>query len=168
MENQGSCRTNNNDEIILMLPDPSIEDEDNEEDSDSEILPKSIEINSFIFGSNAFRDFVTDVKLFLLPQKLRPVSRIVMTIPRKSIWFSDKEDLSLSNKFKAFAEQTSNAKWRWWPLRPRMRLLQKDETRMHWLCVSGTKANSRFWMTTKSSSTAAGIFGPRCPPLMQT
>ncbi len=151
-----------NDEIVLETPESS---SDENEDEDNEI-PNGSEIRDFVRGSNACKNLVTGLKVLLLPQNLRPVSRIMMTMPSESVWFSDEEDLSLSNKFKLFAEQMSDAKWCWWPLRSRMQLLQKDETRIHWRCVSGTQANSRFQMTTKSSSIAAGIFGPRSPPLM--
>ena len=151
-----------NDEIVLETPESS---SDESEDEDDEI-PNGSELRDFVRGSNACKNLVTGLKVLLLPQNLRPVSRIMMTMPSESVWFSDEEDLSLSNKFKLLAEQISNVKWHWWPLRPRMQLLQKDETRMHWRCVSGTQANSRVQMTTKSSSIAAGIFGPRSPPLM--
>ena len=76
-----------------------------------------------------------------LPPDLRAVSRMVITLPSDAVWFSASEDKSLSNKFKAFTERISDAKWCWWPLRPTVRWLQKDETRMHWRCVSGMKAN---------------------------
>ena len=76
-----------------------------------------------------------------LPPDLRAVSRMVITLPSDAVWFSASEDLSLSNKFKTFIERISDAKWCWWPLRPTVRWLQKDETRMHWRCVSGMKAN---------------------------
>lgn len=65
-----------------------------------------------------------------------PLTRILMSIPSDRIWFSTEDDLSVWNKIKAFVENHTEENWNWWPLRPRMRLLQKDQTRLHWRCVS--------------------------------
>ena len=71
-----------------------------------------------------------------LPPFLQSLSRAVISIPNHCLTFSAREDLSFSNKCKAFLEQLSGESWCWWPLKPRMRLLQHDEIRMHWRCVS--------------------------------
>lgn len=116
-------------------------DDDNDEMDDwtARAVPDFTEMRRFMIGSNAFRNLVTSCRTLLLPPHLRSLSRVIMTIPDNRLWFSEREDLSIANKFKAFAEQLSNEEWCWWPLRPRMRSLQKDETRLHWQCVSDVK-----------------------------
>lgn len=65
-----------------------------------------------------------------------PLTRIIMSIPRDRIWFSAEDDLSVWNKVKTFVENHTEENWNWWPLRPRMRMLQINQTRLHWRCVS--------------------------------
>ena len=121
-------------------------DDDNElDDWNARALPDFTEMRQLIIRSNALRNFVTACRIFLLPPNLRSLSRVIMTIPDKRLWFSKKEDLSIVNRFKAFAEQISDEKWCWWPFGPRMRSLLKDETRLHWRCVSDM--NSRLLIT---------------------
>lgn len=79
----------------------------------------------------------------LLPPNLQSLLRVIMGIPNHCLTFSTGEDLSFSNKCKAFLEEVSGERWCWWPFRPRMRLLQDDEIRMHWRCVSGVNAGIR-------------------------
>jgi hypothetical protein len=59
-----------------------------------------------------------------------------MSLPSDRIWFSDMDDNSILNKFKILVEHLMVEDWKWWPLRPKMRRLQMDQTRVHWLCVS--------------------------------
>lgn len=69
--------------------------------------------------------------------------RVITGIPNHCLTFSAGEDLSFFNKCKAFLGEVSGERWCWWPLRPRMRLLQEDEIRMHWRCVRGVNAGIR-------------------------
>ena len=116
--------------------DDDDDDDDGLEDRNATALPHVTQMKRFMIGSNAFRNLATNCRIFLLPPDLRTLSRVILTIPNNRLWFSEREDFSMSNKFKAFAEQASDKKWCWWPLRPRMRSLQTDETRLHWQCVS--------------------------------
>ena len=116
--------------------DDDDDEEDELEDRNATALPHVTQMKRFMIGSNAFRNLATNCRMTLLPPDLRTLSRVILTIPNNRLWFSEREDLSMSNKFKAFAEQASDKKWCWWPLRPRMRSLQTDETRLHWQCVS--------------------------------
>ena len=95
--------------------------------------PENKDFQSVIPEEDDTRNLMTNHRIRPLPSDLQSLSRV---IPNNRIWFSTKEDLSLSNRCKAFLEHSSEEPWCWWPLRPRMRLLQNDETRMHWLCVS--------------------------------
>jgi hypothetical protein len=63
-----------------------------------------------------------------------PLTRVLMSIPSDRIWFSDEDDNSILNKFKILVEEFTEEDWDWWPLR----MLQKDQTRVHWLCVSNS------------------------------
>lgn len=114
---------------------------DSSDDEDDTVLLNMSEIKSSMSRSNALRNLVAGLRDCVLPQNLHALSRVMMTIPEDRLWFSAKEDLSISNNIKAFVEQRSEKQWCWWPLRPRMRLLQQDETRMHWRCVSTVNAH---------------------------
>ena len=118
------------------------QDDDDEEDGEDRLADLNLsKLNSFVVESNALQNLVTKLSILPLPSSLRPLSRVMITLPSECVWFSAQEDSSLLNRMKALAERMSGASWCWWPLRPRMRLLQKDETRIHWRCVSGLKAN---------------------------
>ncbi len=131
----------------------SDEDEYDEYDKDIEVyndfaaLPSIAEMRNIVSKGNAFKNLKTGLRVLLLPPNIRPLSRIMMTIPSDRLWFSSKEDLSLSNKIKALMEEFSEERWCWWPLRSRMRLLRNEETRMHWRCVSGVNASLRLRFT---------------------
>lgn len=98
--------------------------------------PENKDFQSVIPEEDDTRNLMTNHRIRPLPSDLQSLSRVIISTPDNRIWFSTKEDLSLSNRCKAFLEHSSEEPWCWWPLRPRMRLLQNDETRMHWLCVS--------------------------------
>lgn len=98
--------------------------------------PENKDFQSAIPEEDDTRNLMTNHRIRPLPSDLQSLSRVIISTPNNRIWFSTKEDLSLSNRCKAFLEHSSEEPWCWWPLRPRMRLLQNDETRMHWLCVS--------------------------------
>jgi len=115
------------------------EEEDSDDDINTDTLSKVAEMKAFLLSGNPFRNLSVNLRIFLLPASLQPLVRTIMSIPNdpgnERIWFSKEEDNSFLNKFKAVVEDTSGEKWNWWPLRPRMRVLQPHETRMHWLCV---------------------------------
>ena len=98
--------------------------------------PENKDFQSVIPEEVDTRNLMSNHRIRSLPSDLQYLSRDIISTPNNRIWFSTKEDLSLSNRCKAFLEHSSEEPWCWWPLRPRMRLLQNDETRMHWLCVS--------------------------------
>ena len=106
------------------------------------VVKRPVEEESEDLGSVNLEDGDSH-RMSLLPPNLQSLLRVIMGIPNHCLTFSAGEDLSLSNKCKAFLEEVSGEIWCWWPLRPRMRLLQEDEIRMHWRCVSGVNAGIR-------------------------
>ena len=94
-------------------------------------------VPSAVPEGDEIRNLVNKHRISPLPPELHPLSRVLMSIPSDCLRFSEQEDMSLSNKCKGFLEQLAGEPWCWWPFRPRMRLLEYDETRMHWRCVGG-------------------------------
>jgi hypothetical protein len=119
----------------------SEEKEDFSDDSDDEDfeklsdLPNVAEMESFILRGKPFSKISATLCLFPLPNSLSSLTRILMSMPRDRVWFSDEEDTSLLNKMKTTIEDATENNWDWWPLRPKMKQLQKDQTRVHWHCV---------------------------------
>ena len=121
-------------------------DNESEQDSDNSITeeevattskpPNIIGIENFSLGGDPSQILVVNLCMFLLPTTLIPLVRVLSSISAEHIWFSTKEDQSLSNRIKSFAEDHAEGGWDWWPLRPRMKTLQTDQIRIHWKCVS--------------------------------
>ena len=65
-----------------------------------------------------------------MPTSLRSLARIIMLVPTDRIYFVESDDLSLSNKIKIFVESITEDNWNWWPLRAKMKTLQKDQIRL--------------------------------------
>ena len=144
---RAGSRIAGNAEIVPLndLPEPTIIDKNSDQESHlskdeaaGEEIPKvtvaqpnATEMEDFLLKRNSFQ-----LPIFDLPPSLAPLTRILMSIPSDRIWFSTEEDLSFSNKMKAFMEDHSQGIWNWWPLRSRMRMLERNQTRLHWRCVS--------------------------------
>lgn len=126
------------------VPDDKLEEqeensseEDASEDGNEETNhPHITEMGNFITGGDAFKTLVTNFRIFLLPTSLRSFTRIIMSVPTNRIQFVDSDDLSFSNKIKIFVESITEDNWNWWPLRPKMKMLKKNQTRLLWQCVS--------------------------------
>ena len=118
--------------------DSSEEDGSEDENGIATKLPHISEMESFITGSDAFQTLVTNFRIFLLPTSLRSLARVIMSVPTDRIKFVESDDLSISNKMKIFVESITEENWNWWPLRAKMKRLQKDQTRLLWQCVSDT------------------------------
>ena len=116
----------------------SSEESDSETESHAiEPWPNIAEMEKFILGGIAFQNLIANFHAFLLPRDLRTqITRALLCIPKKDRWFSSEEDLSFQNRFKIFAESITEQDWDWWPFRAKMRPLKKNETRLHWYCVS--------------------------------
>jgi hypothetical protein len=119
----------------------AIDDEEGSDDGDESdedkptVLPNVSEMEQFLTEGDPFRNLSVNMRLFLLPASLRPLSRIIMSVPNERIWFSTEEDLSLLNRAKIAIENATDENWKWWPLKPPTRPLQKDQIRMNWRCV---------------------------------
>ena len=124
-----------------------------------EIMDELQKVENFFFQSNAFQimerrffDFVYPslrsilmnwisyqrrIEIFTKEQ-LRDLELIVSELQHIS---SDQITLSLSDKrsfinsFKGKLEELTGETWDWWPLKPYMRTLAKDNARLHWECV---------------------------------
>ena len=107
-------------------------------DDEGDILPNIAAAENFLQAGVPFRNLYGRLRMFLLPANLAPLTRIITTIPADRIWFSDAENSSILNEFKAFVEARTEENWNWWPLQPRMLKLQPSQTRMHWRCVSAS------------------------------
>lgn len=150
---------------------PELDEEDNDEDEhgeegqnevDDTQLPNVAEMENFLLtcgDGQPFRELLRNIRVFLVAQDMRSLSQLLSSIPKERIWLDMNNDVSIPNKIKSFVEDATEGNWNWWPLGARMKMLQENQTRLHWICVS-------FWdFTTKQtdwSSTATDISGWKC------
>jgi tetratricopeptide (TPR) repeat protein len=80
-----------------------------------------------------FQDMIARLKEFLLPTGLL---RDILPIPRANIMYDSNKSHGLLNALQELLEDLTKLEWDWWPLPPRMRPLNKGETRVFWRCVS--------------------------------
>jgi hypothetical protein len=100
------------------------------------VFPKIAEVEKFFLEGKSFRRLLMSLQTFLLPVSLSSLTRVLMSVPKDDVWFSDENDNSIMNKFKIAIEDITEENWHWWPMRPKMRMLQGNRTRVHWRCVS--------------------------------
>ncbi|KAJ4159125.1 uncharacterized protein LMH87_008039 [Akanthomyces muscarius] len=98
-------------------------------------FPFISEVEVFLRESMSFRRLQKEFMLIFMPRTLR---HVLLSIPRKYIWVSQEQDLSLSNRAKAWIEDVTLLKWNWWPFCPRKRLLRHSEARVFWRCTCGS------------------------------
>jgi hypothetical protein len=122
------------------------------------------EIEAFLVEDAPFRNLSTNLCLSLLPASFKSLTRVLMSLPRHCIWFSEDEDRSISNRIKIFIEGVTEENWNWWPLRPKMKVLQKEQTRVQWICVSKSPSQLRHELT--FNSIAIHTYGPSYPNQM--
>lgn len=120
------------DDLERLIDDSS----DEEEDTERKVSPRISEVEKFLVEGGPFHRLSANLLTFLLPSSLSSLTQELMTIPSERIWFSDEDDNSFLNKFKTVIENVTEEDWHWWPLRPKMRMLQEGQTRVHWRCVS--------------------------------
>ena len=70
--------------------------------------------------------------LLLVP---KPARQILTSFPPHRVWLTLVDRNHFSNKIKAYVEDSTEAPWDWWPLRPTERPLQLRQARMQWTCV---------------------------------
>jgi hypothetical protein len=124
-------------ESWALQEDDSLDESDDENKPSVKLLSKISEAENFLLEGESFQRLLTTFRTFLMPASLSHLTRVLMSLPSDRIWFSDMDDNSILNKFKILVEDLTVEDWQWWPLRPKMRKLQMDQTRVHWLCVSG-------------------------------
>lgn len=98
-----------------------------------EQFPNIAELKSFLKEARSFQILLKDFTLMFLPDELK---HVLLSIPRKQVWVSRDQDLSLINRAKLWVEHKSRVKWNWWPLEQGKRLLKENESRVFWECVS--------------------------------
>ncbi|KAJ5765481.1 hypothetical protein N7520_005040 [Penicillium odoratum] len=91
------------------------------------------EMKIFMRKARSFQVLLKDFMIMFLPSDLQCV---LLSIPKNNIWVSQEQDLSLINRAKGWIEDQTQARWNWWPLKPRKRLLRDSESRMFWQCVN--------------------------------
>ncbi len=100
------------------------------------LIQDVVDTKDFMAQGSSYQSLSIESQLSLLPAALSSLTRIIMSIPNDRIWFSAQDDRSISNKVKALIEDCTEENWNWWPFQARMRVLQDNQTRVHWQCVS--------------------------------
>jgi len=118
------------------------EDDIDYADKEGAALPDIAEAEQLLLRGSAFHKLSANLQRFLLPTTFAAITRTIMSIPTDCVWFSSEDDLSMTNRAKALIEDTTEESWNWWPLQPRIRKLERDQTRMHWRCVSALIASA--------------------------
>ena len=125
----------------VKMPECAFEGEDvhsesstpaSDESSSEGEFPYISELKHVIQKSRAFQILLKDCLLMFLPIDLRCV---LLSIPKRHVWVSRRQDFSVANWFKTLVEETTQVRWNWWPLESRKRMLEDDESRMLWQCV---------------------------------
>jgi tetratricopeptide (TPR) repeat protein len=106
---------------------------ESESETEYENLPNLARLKEFFRESEPFQVLLNDLRIQLLPLSLKD---IIQTVPHGSVWLSDQDNHSLSNRMKAFVEDFTVLEWNWWPFEPRMEKLGSNEMRLFWHCVS--------------------------------
>jgi ankyrin repeat protein len=83
----------------------------------------------FLQQGSAFRNLVMDIRLLMLPGRLR---EIVETTPKESIQILSQGNTSWVNMMKASVETYTGLEWDWWPLAPRVPSLGIGERLVEW------------------------------------
>jgi hypothetical protein len=112
-----------------------------DDDSWEDMFPYIAQLENFLRETRSFQILLRDFRLMILPIELR---QVLLSIPNQHIRVSREQDLSATNRLKAWVEENTQVKWNWWPLEPRKRMLQGDESRMFWQCVSAKLLTSRY------------------------
>lgn len=107
------------------------------EDDEAPYTATNLEVaENFMLEGESCQRLSKRLQMWLLPSSLASLNRVLMSIPAEDMWFSDSNDYSISNLFKILIENVTEQDWDWWPLRPKMRMLNRGERRINWTCVS--------------------------------
>lgn len=111
-------------------------DDDSVQGSEHDIhepFPAISDLSSFLRESKAFRVLLEHFTSLFVPFEL---GELVQSVPRDQIEFSYEQDFSPINQFKLWMEDSTGSPWNWWPFTQPKRVLQEDEVRVLWRCVS--------------------------------
>ena len=115
-------------------------DSDNDASSDAgEVDARNVDIalaEHFLLTREPFQKLLVNTQMFLLPADLKPLTRILMTIPSHRISFISRDNQSSVDRFKTALEELSGADWQWWPFPGSRALLKDGFTRLIWRCVN--------------------------------
>ncbi|PNP54333.1 hypothetical protein THARTR1_05540 [Trichoderma harzianum] len=106
---------------------------DSEDGNEPYSFPYISELKAFLLASKAFQSLQIRFALMFLSADL---GDMLQSIPKESIWLSQEQDVSISNRLKILVENTTKARWNWWPLSQGKRMLNPGESRLFWNCVS--------------------------------
>jgi hypothetical protein len=93
------------------------------------------DLDGFFKAGLPFQQLLASMQIFLMPSTLVSLTRILMTIPSKDIWFADSYTQTYPDSLKQHFEMLSVSEWDWWPFSPCQRALSKGQTRIYWRCV---------------------------------
>lgn len=111
-------------------------DSDSDDDGKTpQTITKFEMVETFMLEGKSFQRLLTRLQMWLLPTSLSSLNRVLLTIPSNDITLSKNNDYSVSNLFKILIESITEDDWHWWPLRRKMRMLKRGETRINWKCV---------------------------------
>lgn len=122
VDNRLSVAEGDHEAVALLVDESDSEDE----------FPHIADLKSFLRESTSFRLLQRNSMLQLLPYTLR---HILLSSPRGSVWLSQEQDVSFSNRFKSWVEDSTELEWDWRPFSRRKRLLRDNESRLFWRCV---------------------------------
>lgn len=98
--------------------------------------PNLNKMRDFIFQGQVLRGFVMNLRLFLLPSRYATLTRILSSMHPCRVQFSTRNETTLMSSFQLSMERYTVGNWDWWPLSAPKRLLNPEETRIQWQCVS--------------------------------
>ncbi|KAL6696124.1 hypothetical protein J3F84DRAFT_373091 [Trichoderma pleuroticola] len=109
---------------------------DSEDGNEPYSFPYISELKAFLLASKAFQSLQVRFALMFLSSDL---GDMLQSIPKESIWLSQEQDVSISNRLKILVENTTRVRWNWWPLSQGKRMLNPGESRLFWKCTCGVE-----------------------------
>lgn len=88
----------------------------------------------FLISGTAFRAFLTELTLSLLPVHLRQIMKLASWGDIELI--DTAFEIPSSDRIKSSVEDITGSPWNWWPMTPPTIPLRRGHVRMNWKCVS--------------------------------
>ncbi|KAL6834007.1 hypothetical protein J3E69DRAFT_325707 [Trichoderma sp. SZMC 28015] len=135
---------------------------DSEDGNEAYSFPYISELKAFLLASKAFQSLQVQFALMFLSSDLGDV---LQSIPRESIWLSQEQDVSISNRLKILVENTTKVRWNWWPLGQGKRMLNLGESRLFWRCTCGVEQWEEISPEQREFVERILEWSDNCPPL---